>query len=93
VKIGYGKSRIIWYVIIGALLGSFLVGLHNILERLLPGYHNWILAVLIPIIATGMALLAIRENSVYEWGSRLDAARRRINELMQTAVAQKHWTF
>ena len=91
-NIGYGKSRIIGYVIIGTLVGTILTGLHLFLERYSPAYHELILAIIIPIAAGGMALLAHRENAVYEWGSRLDAARKRVNELMMNAVAEKQWT-
>ncbi|MHB1325036.1 MAG: diguanylate cyclase [Thermoleophilia bacterium] len=88
-KISYGRSRVIWYVIIGGGIGFLLLGLHDVLERSIAGYHNWVLIVLVPIFAAGMALLAYRENLAYQWGSRLDEARQRVNELMYGAITQK----
>jgi len=88
-KIGYGRNRIIWYVVIGAAAGAILALEDALLENAQPGAHNWILAILIPIFAGGMALLALRENSLFQWGSRLDESRKRVNELMFSATANK----
>ncbi len=90
-KIGYGRKRIFWYAVLGTLAGGFILLLHNLSEALLPGYRNLILGIIIPVMAIALALLAYRENVVFRWGSRLDAARRRGNELMMTAIAQKRW--
>ncbi len=90
-KIGYGKKRILWYAALGILAGGLILLLHNLSERYLPEYRNLILGVVVPTMAAALALLAYRENAVYRWGSRLDDARRRGNELMMTAVAQKKW--
>jgi len=87
-KIGYGRNRIIWYIFFGAAGGVLLGILHYTLERTLPDYHDWILGIIIPILAGVMALLALRENSVYEWGSRMDQARQRVNELMLGATGK-----
>ncbi|MBI5869360.1 MAG: diguanylate cyclase [Actinobacteria bacterium] len=88
-KIGYGRNRIIWYVVIGAVAGTILTFEDVLLDNLLPGSHNWVMAILIPIFAGGMALLAIRENSLFQWGHRLDESRKRVNELMLSATANK----
>ncbi len=69
-KIGYGRSRVIWYVILGGAVG----------------------AILVPVFAAGMAILAWRENSLYQWGNRMDQARKRVNELMMSATAPKSLT-
>ncbi len=90
-NIGFGRSRLIGYAIMGALIGAAIFVIHDLLEIFYPESHNWILVVLIPLIAAGMALIARSENAVYEWGSRLEAARKRINELMLSAVAERHW--
>lgn len=88
-KIGYGRNRIILYVVIGAAAGGILTLEDWLLDSLYPGTHNWVMAILIPILAGGMALLAKRENSVYHWGSRLDESRKRVNELMLGATVNK----
>ena len=88
-KIGYGRSRVIWYIVFGGAAGAFLAGAHSVLQFYFPVYHYWMLLLLIPIFAGVMALLAVRENAVYEWGDRMDKARLRINELMQSATLRK----
>lgn len=88
-KIGYGKKRIVWYVVIGGAVGGVLALENLLLENAKPGTHNWIIAILIPILAGGMALLAWRENSLFKWGNRLDESRKRVNELMLSAVDNK----
>lgn len=84
-KIGYGKSRIIWYSIIGVLVGFVLLGVHSLLARI-TDQHDLLFLVLVPIFAAGLALLARSENAVYRWGSRLNDARNRVNELMLGAT-------
>ena len=91
-KIGYGRSRVIWYVILGGAVGAFLVGIHDVLEHFIPGYHNLLLAILVPVFVAGMAILAWRENSLYQWGNRMDQARKRVNELMISTTAPKSLT-
>lgn len=86
-KIGHGRNRIIWYVVIGAVAGTILAFEDLLLDIIAPGKHPWVMAILIPIFATIMALLAKRENSLYQWGSRLDESRKRVNELMLGATA------
>ncbi len=63
--------------------------MHFIIEKVNPSLDTWILIVLIPVFAVVMALLALRENAVYQWGSRLDDARMRVNELMRGSTARK----
>ncbi len=90
-RMGYGRKRIFWYAVLGVLAGGSILLLHNLTEWYLPEYRNLILSVIIPVMAAALALLAFRENAVYRWGSRLDDARRRGDELMITAVANKKW--
>ncbi len=89
--IGFGRTRVIAYCIWGAAAGALLAGAHLLLDLYARPYHYWILLVLIPALGAGMALLARRENDVYEWGSKMDAARNRVNDLMREAVARKQW--
>jgi len=92
-KLGYGKSRIVWYGVFGAVSAVVIILSHDILESVTPRYHNWALTfILVPIFAVGMALLARSENSVYRWGSRLDKARSRVNELMLGATKKSQAT-
>ena len=87
---GFGKGRIAGYIIIGVVLGALLQLTHNLLEYYFPAAKGWVQAVeLIPVLAGGLALLAYRENTLYAWGSRMDGARRRVNDLMLAAVAEK----
>ena len=92
-NLGYGKSRIVWYGFTGALSAVVILLGHDVLESFAPRYHNWVLTfILVPIFAAGMALLARRENSVYLWGSSLDKARSRVNELMLGATKKSQAT-
>lgn len=90
-KIGYGRSRILWYVVVGAASGGALSITHYYLERYLPQYENFLLIAIIPVIVGLLALLAHRENAVFRWGSQLERAGVKINELMSDAIARKHW--
>lgn len=91
-QIGYGRSRLIWYIVIGAALGGLLAGGHDLLQQFTPDFHNLILLLLIPIIAFILAIVARSENSLFQRTSRLDAARRRVNELMLGVVSQQSRT-
>lgn len=84
--IGFGRSRILWYIAIGTGIGLILFGIHTLLEIYEVPYHNMTVFIIVPIIAIGMALLAYRENAIYHWGERMDSARRRVNDLMIDAV-------
>ncbi|MHB8859737.1 MAG: sensor domain-containing diguanylate cyclase [Thermoleophilia bacterium] len=88
-KIGYGRNRIIWYIVFGGAAGAFLAGAHSVLQYYFPVYHYYILLLLIPILAGVMALLAMRENAIFEWGDRMDRTRLRVNDLMQGAIIRK----
>ncbi|MHB1054759.1 MAG: two-CW domain-containing protein, partial [Thermoleophilia bacterium] len=88
-RIGYGRFRMIWYGAMGAALGGLLFGGHYLLEHATADFHNVILLILIPITAFILAIVARGENSVYQRTSRLDVARRRVNELMLGAVADQ----
>ncbi len=90
-KVGYGKSRIILYAVFGVLVGILLMVIHELVESVGVPYHNWWLLLFIPVIAAVMVLLAVRENSLYQWGSRLDDARVRVNDLIARATTQRHW--
>lgn len=86
-KIGYGKSRVIWYVLLGAAFGGVLSFAHYFLESRFQQYENLLLLTLIPAIVAFLALLAHRENLVFQWGSRLNTATERIKELMSDVIA------
>lgn len=88
-KFGYGKTRTTWYIISGVAVGLLLMAVHELVESLDIPYHNWLLLVFVPLFALGMALLAHRENALYNWGSRLDDARTRVNDLMLEATATR----
>jgi len=91
-KIGYGRARVIWFIILGAAGGAILALVHSYLQEQTPRYHNMVLLILAPLFAAIMALLAIRENSLFKWGSRMDQARQRVNELMLDATAKRSHT-
>lgn len=88
-KIGYGKTRIIWYILFGAAAGVVIFGIHTLLEQATPEYHLWILLVLVPVLAGAMALVARSENALYEKVTHSDAARQRINDLMLATISQR----
>ena len=90
-KIGYGKSRVIWYVMLGAAFSVAFMLIHYFLERNAPNLETPFHIATIPIVVIFMALIAYHENLVYRWGSELDRARTKMNELMSEAVARKQW--
>lgn len=79
---GHGRTRVLWYLINGAIIGSVLVFGHDYLNSVIPRYHQLLLVPIIAVIAMIAALFGRSENHLYERNLRLEAARERINELM-----------
>lgn len=91
-QIGHGKRRIIFYFILGGGLGLVAMFMHDVLAHYGFRYHDLFVLMLVFVVAAGAAILAARENAIFAWGSRMDAARTRINQLMMRATAEKQWT-
>ncbi|MEK7817073.1 MAG: GAF domain-containing protein, partial [Actinomycetota bacterium] len=64
---------------------------HYLLERYEPRLEDPFHIATIPIVIIFMALIGYHENLMYRWGSELDRARMKMNELMSDAVAKKRW--
>ena len=90
--IGFGKTRIILYGVAGIAMGILIIGTHGLLEVLGVAYHNVLISFFIPVLVVAMILLARRENALFSWGSSLDDARNRVNQLMLTVTQKKRWS-
>lgn len=88
-RIGYGRERIILYVILGMLVVALIMVAHELLELYDIPYHNFILLVFIPLVGLAMALLARREMAIYQRGEELEGTRQRVNELMGNAIIRR----
>lgn len=86
---GYGKSRIVWYVLVGLVLGSLVVLGHEFLNERVPRFHILLLVPIVVMIAMVLALVGHGENRLYERNVRLEAARERINELMMDSIMRR----
>lgn len=79
---GHGRTRVLYYFIVGAVLGSIVVFGHELLNERIPRFHILLLMPIVALIALVMAMFGRSENRLYERNVRLEAARERVNELM-----------
>lgn len=91
-KIGQGKARLVWYGLLGLILGGFIVGADSVLERVTSGYGHWLILFFIPLVSLVLIMLGRYENRLYEWGSQMDDARRRTNDLIAEAISCQEWS-
>lgn len=91
-NIGHGKTRVFLYGVLGLALGGLIVAADILVERLAPDYHHWLILLFIPLVALVVGLLALHENHIFNWGSQMDAVRRRTNELIAEAVSSQGWS-
>ena len=91
-NIGFGKTRIILYAVAGIAMGILIIVTHELLEAMGVAYHNFLISFFIPVLVVAMILLARRENALFSWGSSLDDARNRVNQLMLMVTAKKRWS-
>jgi len=86
VRIGYGRERIVFFVLLGIFVSGSIMLAHELFEYYQVPYHDIILLAFLPMVGFAMALLARREVAIYRRGDQLDKTRRRINDLMEAAV-------
>ncbi|MBE0429338.1 MAG: diguanylate cyclase [Thermoleophilia bacterium] len=89
-NIAYGKPRLAWYMLFGALGGVFLILSHELISWLWPDVHALIMLVLVPVlVAAGAAAFARQENSLFNRTQRLEAARARTNDLILGTMSKR----
>lgn len=87
-SIGYGRLRILLYVLIGVLAAVLIIAAYELLVYLGAPDSSLILLIFLPIIGYGMALLARHEIAIHQRSEELEQTRLRISELMANAARE-----